>query len=100
MNNHEKEEIIKAYIAAYNRFDIEGMMTLLDPDVYFSNLSNEEVTAQANGVEQFRQLAIASTKLFSARSQEPTRFEFGNEVVIVDIAFEGVLAADVPDLAR
>ena len=100
MTNHDKEKMIRVYIAAYNRLAIDGMIALLHPDVCFRNISSDEVTAKASGVERFRQLAIESKKLFSARRQEPMKFEFDNETVTVDIAFEGVLAADIPALAK
>ncbi len=100
MTNRDKEKVIRAYISAYNRFDIDGMTTYLHPDVRFKNFSNDELTAEADGVAQFRRLAVESKQLFSTRRQVLTRFGFENEVVIVDVSFEGVLAVNVPGLAR
>ena len=34
----QREQLIKSYIEAYNRFDIKGMLTDLDPSIKFENV--------------------------------------------------------------
>lgn len=57
MDESKQRELIEQYIAAYNDFDIEGMLAVLAPDVEFENYSGEELTASASGLEEFRLLA-------------------------------------------
>lgn len=54
---NEQTQIIQKYIAAYNAFDVEGMLELLSPGMRFENWSGPNLTAEACGTEAFRQLA-------------------------------------------
>ncbi|MEL6139693.1 MAG: nuclear transport factor 2 family protein, partial [Cyanobacteria bacterium J06628_6] len=69
MENSEKRTLILRYIDAYNRFDIDGMLSMLNTDITFKNVSGGEVNAQAEGLEQFRRLAEQAKQLFSQREQ-------------------------------
>ncbi len=97
MTDEEKKNAIRSYLAAYNGFDIEGMVAIVHPEVVFKNVSGGEVNAQTEGVEQFRQLANKSKALFSSRNQKATKFNFTGDIVTVDITYEGVLAVDLPN---
>lgn len=97
MTNEEQITAIQRYITAYNAFDVDAMAALLHPDVIFKNVAGGQVNAQAVGIEQFRQLANDSKKMFSSRQQTATGFKFGSDSVRVDIAYEGVLAVDLPN---
>jgi ketosteroid isomerase-like protein len=97
MDADEKRTLIDRYIAAYNDFDVDGMLASLHPDVEFRNISGGEVNASASGAEEFRRLAEQSKGLFSSRRQEITRFESDGNTAAVDISYEGVLASDLPN---
>jgi ketosteroid isomerase-like protein len=97
MTNEEKQAAIEKYIAAYNSFDVEGMVAMVDPDIVFRNISGSEVTAEAEGIEQFRALASESQQLFSSRHQRPTNFRFDPDSTTVEVSFEAVLAIDLPN---
>jgi hypothetical protein len=97
MNEARQEELIDRYLAAYNGFDIEAMLAQLDPAVRFENYAGGELTAEASGIEAFRQLAEQSTSMFSAREQRVTRLARENGTLVADIAWRGCLAADIPD---
>ena len=49
--------LIERYVAAYNAFDVPGLLALLDAEIVFQNVENGRVTVEANGIEEFRQLA-------------------------------------------
>lgn len=100
MDAEVKRELVERYIAAYNRFDVEGMLALLHPEIEFRNVSAGEVDASASGMEEFRRLAEQSKALFSSRRQEITRFQFAGDAAVVDISYEGVLASDLPNGMR
>ena len=97
MNEDEKRSLIERYLAAYNAFDIEGMMEMIHPDIEFKNLSGGEVNATASGADEFRQLAEQSKGLFTWREQTVTKFWTNDAYASIEVAYEGVLASDLPN---
>lgn len=97
MDGHDKRLLIERYLDAYNAFDVEGMMSVLHPDIGFKNVSGGAINATASGSAEFRELAEQSGKLFSMRKQTITSFETKGEPAFTDIDYEGVLAADLPN---
>lgn len=97
MKNTQPKDLIDTYIAAYNRFDVDGMLATLSPDVCFENYSGGELTASASGIAAFRQLAEKARSLFSEREQRITTLQLDGDTAIADIAYRGKLAADIPD---
>ena len=96
MREDEKRSLIERYLAAYNALDIDGMMAVIHPDVKFKNVSNGEVNASASGVDEFRKLAEQSKGLFLARKQTVMKFWAKDDQATVEVAYEGVLASDLP----
>ena len=90
-------QLIERYIEAYNAFDIETMISTLHPDITFQNISNGEVNAETHGVEAFRTLANQSKGLFTSRKQTITHIETNESQTHIDVAFEAVLAIDLPN---
>ena len=97
MEANDRKNLIERFIRAYNSFDIDGMMVLMHPKCSFQNISDGQVTASAEGVRQFRELAERAKALFSTRSQTIIAYKFEQESVTVDIDFEGVLRLDLPN---
>lgn len=97
MNQDEKRAAIERYLAAYNAFDIDGMMSVIHDDIHFKNVSSGEVNATASGADEFRTLAEQSRKLFSFRQQTMTSFNMKDDQVWIGIDYEGVLASDLPN---
>lgn len=93
--NHS--QLIERYIEAYNTFDIETMISTLHPDITFQNISNGEVNAETHGIEAFRTLAEQSKNLFTSRKQTITNVETSEVQTYIDIAFEAILAIDLPN---
>lgn len=92
--------VVDRYLAAYNAFDVPGMLALMDPEVEFRNVAGGVVTAQADGVEELRRLAGQAAALFTTRRQTVTDYAEDGDVATVGIDYEGVLAADLgPGLA-
>lgn len=96
MQQPTPRELIDRYLAAYNAFDVEGMLALLSPEVRFENYSGDQLTAEASGIDAFRRLAEQSKALFSEREQRITALELGPGRAVADIAYRGRLAADIP----
>ena len=97
MTDQEKRALIDRYLAAYNSFDVDGMLTTLHPAVEFENLAGGEVNASASGAEAFRRLAEQATGLFSSRQQTVTAFDPSGAGASADVDYEGVLASDLPN---
>lgn len=100
MRDSGQLELINRYIAAYNAFDVEGMLAVLAPDIRFENYSGDELTAASTGIGEFRQLAQRAKALFSEREQRITAIESREGALIARIAYRGCLAADIPDGPR
>jgi hypothetical protein len=96
MQANERTQVIQQYIAAYNAFDVGGMLNLLSPEVRFENWSGAHLTAEASGIDEFRQLAEQAKTMFSEREQRITAIKPGADSVIVSIAYRGQLAVDIP----
>jgi SnoaL-like domain len=100
MSDSRHRPLIDRYIAAYNAFDIDGMLALLSSDVRFENYSEDQLTASASGIEEFRQVAEQSKSLFSEREQRVTALEFNHDAATATISYRGRLAADIPEGPR
>jgi len=91
--------LVERYLNAYNSFDIPGMLSVLDPAIEFRNVTNGEITAAADGIEEFRKLAEHAAELFSSRRQTITSYAADGDRVTIAIDYHGVLAADLsPEL--
>ncbi len=91
--------LIERYLAAYNARDVAGMLALLDPAVTFENRAGGQVTATADGLEEFRALAERAVTLFTSRRQTIREYRATAAGAEVGIDYEGVLAADLgPEL--
>lgn len=87
--------LIERYLAAYNARDVPGMLALLHPDVTFENVAGGQVTAAANGRDEFRALAEHAATLFASRCQTIRSYAATADGARVGIDYEGVLAADL-----
>jgi ketosteroid isomerase-like protein len=97
MDTAQRTIVIERYLAAYNDFDIDGMLADLTPDVRFENVSGGAVNAEASGIEAFRSLAEQGRQLFSAREQRLTGLAFEGDTAYAGIAWRGTFAVDIPD---
>ena len=91
-----QQDLVDQYLAAYNAFDIDGMLAPLSPSVRFENYSGGALTATADGIDEFRKLAEHAKTLCSEREQRITARQFNDGAVIAQIAYRGRLAADIP----
>lgn len=91
------EQLIEAYVDAYNRKDVPGMLAVLHDDVRFENVSNTGGTMTLTGKEAFGEQATQVVPLFSVRRQEiVTRIITDNQAAI-EINYSAVVAQDLPN---
>jgi len=92
----EKEELVRTFIEAYNAFDIGSMLSVLHPDIEFTNISGGAITARACGRHEFERLARRSAEMFRTRSQSIRSLRMEGGKVIAEIDFEAVPAVGIP----
>lgn len=97
MENEEMQRLIERYLSAYNTFDIQGMLDVLDEDIRFLNIAQGVVTTETQGIPDFRALAEQSVQIFSERRQTIRRIEFTQGGAEVEIDYEATLAVDLPN---
>ena len=92
--------LIDRYVAAYNAFDVAGMLAVLHPDVRFRNVSNGQETAATDGRDEFRALAKRGLEIFRSRRQTIREYYTDGERAWITVDYQGVLAKDLgPGLA-
>jgi len=97
MNKNEKIAFIEKYIRSYNAFDVDTLLLLIHPEIDFKNISGGEVNATAFGMDEFRCLVEQSKELFSNRKQTITEFKIQKGQVFIEVDYEAVLVADLPN---
>ncbi len=95
MKEEEKRKLIEQYVSAYNAFDVDGMISLLHPEIEFKNISGGEVDSTLTGKSEFRAMAEESKAFFKLRKQTINRYDISNDRASIDISYEGVLATDL-----
>lgn len=92
----QREAIIRHYIDAYNRFDVEGMLRNFHPAILFENSAGGAVNMALEGIAAFRGQAEGATQLFSERQQQVEHISFRGDTAEVSIRYRGTLAVDIP----
>jgi len=92
-----KIDIVKKIVAAYNSLNVESMLAYLHPEIEFKNISDGVVNAHTKGIEEFKELANNSIKIFKERTQKIISYSESDDTVNVEINFRGILAMDLPN---
>ncbi|MFN3877222.1 MAG: nuclear transport factor 2 family protein [Brevundimonas sp.] len=94
---HPLPSAVAAYIDAYNRMDVDGMLDCLTEDVAFTNLSDGAVTAQTRGRDEFRELALVGVSAFETRCQSVTNAISVAGTTVIQVDYSAVVGADLPN---
>lgn len=97
MDESKIKEIIQEYFDAYNKFDIERMVSLLTEDVSFKNISNGKIILEINGKKSYKHQAESAVPLFEKREMTINELIFNKDNVDVRLKFKGILGIDVPE---
>ncbi|MCC2547326.1 nuclear transport factor 2 family protein [Hymenobacter sp. BT175] len=97
METSPQKQLVQAYIEAYNRFDVAGMLAGLHEDVVFRNILGGEVNLTTTSKESFRQQAEQARQYFSQREQRVTNWQVAGNRVEVLLDYTGVAAIDFPN---
>jgi hypothetical protein len=90
-------EIVRRYIDAYNRLDVDAMLACLSEDVAFQNLSGGVVTDAVDGKAAFAEMAREAAGIFVVREQSPVQAMTVASTTIVRIAYRATPAVDLPN---
>jgi len=93
----KKIDVVKNFIKAYNSLNVESMLAYLHREIEFKNISNSIVNSHTKGIEEFKELANNSIKIFKERTQTITSYTESDDTVNVEINFRGILAMDLPN---
>ncbi|RFZ92355.1 nuclear transport factor 2 family protein [Mucilaginibacter conchicola] len=93
----DREAIIRNYINAYNKFDVEGMLADMAEDIVFQNISGNEVNMTLNGIDAFREQAEQTKAYFSTRHQAISNIEHRGDETEVAISYVAILAINLPN---
>lgn len=96
-NDQEKLEIVKDYVAAYNAFDVPGMVSNFSDAIVFENVSNGTVEMRIEGIGDFVRQAEEAKQYFSSRKQDIVSWEVSQDTVTIAVDYVGVLAMDIPE---
>lgn len=91
------QQTINRYLHAYNNFDVDGMLALLHPDITFENYTENVLTLQLKGLEEFRKQAEAAKQYFSQREQSITRLTIAEHTAEAQISYTAILAKALPN---
>lgn len=92
--------LIEAYLDAYNRFDIDGMLAVLSDDVRFEHHSGGQISVATDGKADFEKLARVGAAMFASRQQTLVTLEEKDDAILATIDFHGETADDIPDGPR
>lgn len=95
-----RQVLIEAYIDAYNRFDIEGMLAVLSDDVRFEHHSAGEISVATDGKAELGKLARVGATMFASRHQSIVALDEEGDTVVATVDFHGEIAEDIPDGPR
>ncbi|PRY36569.1 ketosteroid isomerase-like protein [Spirosoma oryzae] len=90
-------DLINAYIQAYNRKDVPGMLAVLHDDIRFENVSNTGSTMTLTGKQAFGEQATQVVPLFSTRRQEIVTKIIADDRAAIEIKYSAVVAQDLPN---
>jgi steroid delta-isomerase-like uncharacterized protein len=91
------QALIEAYIDAYNRFDVEGMLVTLADDVRFEHHVAGDIAVATDGKADFEKLARVGAALFASREQTIVSLRDEGDTVIATVDFHGEIAEDIPE---
>ncbi|MEP3686991.1 MAG: nuclear transport factor 2 family protein [Sulfitobacter dubius] len=90
-------DLIEAYIDAYNRKDVEGMLMCLADNVFFQNISGGEVTAEVSDKQSFADMAKFGASAFETRHQKVVNAITVAGTTLAQIDYAAVVATDLPN---
>jgi len=84
-----KNGAVSAYISAYNRYDVDGMMSPLADDVVFEHFTGDEVVVSVRGKTAFRRLAERAAAMLDDREISVLAMEEDGDTIVARVRYRG-----------
>lgn len=94
---NDRTNKIFRYVEAYNKMNVESMITDFDDDITFRNMMNGEKTMELRGIEAFKKQAIESLSYFSVREQAIESMTHTSNSTEITINYRAIAAMDFPN---
>jgi len=91
------KDLIEAYLNAYNRKDIAGMLAVVHDDIRFENVSNSGASMMLTGKQALEQQAEQFLPVFSERNQAITSLIVAGNRAAAEIDYRATVAQDLPN---
>ncbi len=94
-----EKAVFLQYIRAYNRKDVESMLSFFDENCVFENVSAGKATVHTTGKAELKALAEKSAAAFAWREQKVVLVIREPDRLAAEIEYHGVLQLDLtPEL--
>ncbi|WP_299826113.1 nuclear transport factor 2 family protein [uncultured Pontibacter sp.] len=97
MKNMDQQNVIRSYIDAYNKFDVEGMLQHLHEQVEFENISDGKVNTTTKGKAAFGEQARQAIQYFKQRQQSISSISEKANKIEATINYNAILAVNLPN---
>lgn len=94
MDKLEIRDKIEKYLMYYNSFDCDSMLELLEEDIVFKNIVSDEINIETNGKNQFKDLFLRASSIFSSQTQTMITIAVEENTASVEIFFDGTIKND------
>ena len=94
---NDRTEKVFNYLKAYNKMEVESMITDFADGLVFLNLMNGEKTMELRGIEAFKKQAIEALSYFSQREQYIDSIIHTHDSTEITISYRAIAAIDFPD---
>lgn len=93
-------QLVNEYIAAYNSFDLDLMLSNLADEIVFKNIVDGQANLSILGKSGFKEQALQAMAVFSERNLSVLDTKEDSNTVEVSIHYSGVLRIDIPQGGR
>ncbi|WP_026896905.1 nuclear transport factor 2 family protein [Daejeonella oryzae] len=93
----EREQMIRNYLDAYNRLEVDAMICDFDDDIVFENMEAGEITMSLSGLAAFKQQAEIAKTYFSERTQRIKSVKHLEHEIEIEVDYHAILAKDFPN---
>ena len=94
MDKLEIRDKIEKYLMYYNSFDCDSILELLEEDIVFKNIVSDEINIETNGKNQFKNLFLKASSIFSSQTQTMITIAVEENTASVEIFFDGTIKND------
>jgi ketosteroid isomerase-like protein len=100
MSPSEIKSVVQAYVDAFNRKDVSGMLQCVHRDITFSSDISGARMCEIHGIDDFADVVQLTTEMFEDRHEQCLSFDVEGDTAHASMLLIGVLAEDLPNGLR